>query len=153
MKKILLIGAAVALAILVFVTTLPSPANNDIPGNQSRVCFQQSCFQVELAVTPEQLSYGLMNRAHLDQDKGMLFIFQEDEIYPFWMKNTLIPLDMIWIDSQGKAVFIKENAQPCSPVECPLIRPTAQARYVLEVNAGTVERIGLSVGDSLEILI
>jgi uncharacterized membrane protein (UPF0127 family) len=93
---------------------------------------------------------GLMNRTHMDPDKGMLFIFSQDGIYPFWMKDTLIPLDMIWMDSNGTVVFIGKNEQPCGMV-CPSINPGVPARYVLELNAGSADRIGLNVGDRLEL--
>lgn len=69
-----------------------------------KVCFNENCFTVELAQTDEQRQTGLMGREQLDKDKGMLFVYDEDGIYTFWMKNTLIPLDMIWIDSNGTVV-------------------------------------------------
>src|SRR4030067_404571 len=101
----------------------PRPAGNGPAQGQGTVCFGQDCFSVELALTPEQQARGLMNRTHMDQDGGMLFVFPQGGIYPFWMKDTLIPLDMVWMDSQGKVVFIKESAQPCSPVVCPSVNP------------------------------
>lgn len=116
--------------------------------NISRVCFGSKCFQVELALTPEQQTIGLMNRTHLDADKGMLFVFSQEGVYPFWMKNTLIPLDMIWMDSNQTVVFIGRNEQPCGLLECPSINLGVPARYVLEVNGGTADRTGLSDGDS-----
>src|ERR1035437_263623 len=73
--------------ILFAPVTLQSPANS--------VCFKQNCFSVELAKTSAEQERGLMYRTELDKDKGMLFIFYNEGIYPFWMKNTLIPLDMI----------------------------------------------------------
>ncbi len=149
MKRIILAGLAVILALAIFFAVLPPYSDNGQPlQNQSRVCFQQSCFSVELAVTPEQQSYGLMNRTHLDADKGMLFVFQQDGVYPFWMKNTLIPLDMIWMDSNGTVIFIAKNVQPCGMGECPAINPGKNARYVLEVNGGLSDKMGLKVGDS-----
>ena len=87
----------------------------------------------------------------LNEDKGMLFIFDKDGIYPFWMKNTLIPLDMIWVDSSGKVVFIAQNVQPCKSLICPSVVPTVMAKYVLEINAGLCQQMGLKVGDQLKI--
>ena len=92
-----------------------------------------------------------MYRKELDKNKGMLFIFDKEGIYPFWMKNTLIPLDIIWIDSNDKVVFISQNVQPCKNLICPSIFPTVKAKYVLEVNAGVCQEIGLKVGDELTI--
>jgi uncharacterized membrane protein (UPF0127 family) len=136
------LACAAVLLLLVF----PRQAGNGPAQNQSRVCFGQECFSVELALTPEQQAFGLMNRTHLDPDRGMLFVFPQEGIYGFWMKDTLIPLDMVWMDSNGTVVFVKEDAQPCG-LECPTINPGVQARYVLEVKAGVSGRIGLEVGD------
>ena len=74
---------------------------------QTRACFKEYCFAVELAISPEERSRGLMFRESLDQDKGMLFIFEKEEKHAFWMKNTLIPLDIIWIDHNKEVIFIK----------------------------------------------
>jgi len=115
------------------------------------VCFRSKCFQVEIASTEKERSQGLMNRENLDRDKGMLFIFDKEGIHPFWMKNTLIPLDIIWINSENKVVFISQNVQPCKSLVCPSIIPPRPAKYVLEVNAGICKDINLTVGDVLEI--
>jgi uncharacterized membrane protein (UPF0127 family) len=117
----------------------------------SSVCAGEKCFSVELAKTNAEREKGLMNRASLDKNKGMLFIFDKEGIYPFWMKNTLIPLDMIWADSNGKAVFISQNVQPCKSLICPSVIPTSKAKYVLEINAGICQKIGLKLGDELKI--
>jgi len=114
---------------------------------QDRVCFGSECFTVEIARTPEEQSRGLMERQFLSQDSGMLFVFPNDGIYPFWMKNTQIPLDIIWLDSNRSIVFIKRNAQPCGTGECSTINPGKSARYVLELNARVADRIGLKEGD------
>ena len=114
---------------------------------QDRVCFGESCYTVELARTPEEQSRGLMERQYLARDSGMLFIFPSEGVYPFWMKNTLIPLDIIWLDSNRSIVFISRNSQPCGTGECPSINPGKSARYVLELNGGTSDRIGLKEGD------
>lgn len=119
----------------------------------SSVCAGENCFQVELATTAAERDRGLMYRKELDKDKGMLFVFDKEGIYPFWMKNTLIPLDMIWMDSAGKAVFMSENVQPCKSLICPSVVPSAKAKYVLEINAGQAQKTGLKTGDSLELKI
>ncbi len=97
---------------------------------------------------------GLMHVKEMDEKAGMLFIFESTSIYPFWMKNTLIALDIIWINEEGKVVFIKENAKPCeSTVDalCHSIVPTSPARFVLELNAGQVQKLGLKVGENINI--
>ena len=127
----------------------PTPA---LPGT---VCIGNKCFQIEVARTESQRERGLMYREELGKDKGMLFIFDRDGMYPFWMKNTLIPLDMVWISAPpvggNKVVFIAENVQPCKSLLCPSVIPGVTAKYVLEVNAGVCKEIGLKLGDSIEI--
>jgi len=115
---------------------------------EKSVCFAENCFFVELADTPEKQIEGLMNRESLDENRGMLFIFDKEGIYSFWMKNTLIPLDIIWLNENKEVVFIKNNAQPCQN-ECPAIKPDAEAKYVLEINSGLANKINLNLGDKL----
>jgi len=133
---------ALAFALILLMLLFPG-ANKE----QDHVCFGSECFTVELALTPEEQARGLMGRNYLASDKGMLFIFPNDGVYPFWMKNTLIPLDMIWLDSEGSIVHIEKDVQPCGEGECPSINPGKSARYVLEVNGGTSDRIGLKEGN------
>ncbi|MCH7568166.1 MAG: DUF192 domain-containing protein [Nanoarchaeota archaeon] len=114
------------------------------------VCFEERCFTVEIADDDEERQQGLMFRESLEQDKGMFFVFPKNDIYPFWMKNTLIPLDIIWIDENRIVVFISKNVQPCVADPCQIIEPEKEALYVLELNAGTSDEIGLEVGDEVE---
>ncbi len=116
---------------------------------QQEVCYKNYCFNVEIAKTQQELSKGLMFRKNLEKNNGMLFVFEKEGDYPFWMKNTLIPLDIIWMDKNNKVVFINENSQPCEPSFCPSIDPKVSAKYVLEINAGMVKEIGLKVSDKL----
>ncbi len=112
-----------------------------------QVCFKDSCFVVEIANSQQERARGLMYRESLDKNSGMLFIFSEEATNSFWMKNTLIPLDIIWINKDKEVVHIKKNALPCKEDDCLSIRPNKEALYVLEVNSGVCERIGLEVGD------
>jgi len=115
---------------------------------EKSVCFQENCFFVEIANTPEQRTQGLMNRENLAENRGMLFIFDQSGIYSFWMKNTLIPLDIIWLNENKEVVFIEKNAQPCRET-CPSINPHQKARYVLEINGGLSDKINLKTGDKI----
>lgn len=119
----------------------------------AEVCLQEHCFQVETASTPVAREAGLMFRENLSDNEGMLFIFPKEDTYSFWMKNTLLALDIIWIDSQGNVVFMSKQAQPCETEQeqCEVITPTKPAKYVLEIKAGQAENIGLDVGDVLTI--
>ena len=151
LEILLLITAIIILVYLSFhyAGILFAPVTQQNPQNQ--VCFKSRCFFVELAKTEAERDRGLMNRTELGKNKGMLFIFNKEGIYPFWMKDTLIPLDMIWIDSGNKVVFISQDVQPCRSLICPITSPSASARYVLEVNAGICQEIGLKAQDVVKI--
>ena len=142
----LVIVVIVALALIVGYNQV-----NNQPGNESQLCFRDNCFYVELALTPEEQSRGLMFRDHLDPDRGMLFVFPKEDVYSFWMKNTLVPLDIIWISENKEIVFISKNTQPCNELSCPMINPGEKAKYVLEVNAGVSDEIELVVGSEIAI--
>jgi YVTN family beta-propeller protein len=104
---------------------------------------------VEVPDDSEESMRGLMFRIHLPWNAGMLFPYSNEEPRTFWMKNTLIPLDMIFVDSSSKIVEIKENIPPCEQDECPTYPSVQPAQYVLEVNAGFVQEKGIKVGDRL----
>jgi uncharacterized membrane protein (UPF0127 family) len=99
--------------------------------------------KVEVARTPEARSRGLMFRTRLPPEEGMLFDFEKNSRHPFWMKNTLIPLDMIFIDEDGTIVGIVENAEPKTTAP----RDGGRSRYVLEVNGGYCASLGVKTGD------
>jgi uncharacterized protein len=117
---------------------------------QVEVCFKNNCFNVKIASTPSERERGLMFVESMERNEGMLFVFEKEDNYYFWMKNTIIPLDIIWINSAKKVVFIQEKAQPCLSEEfCPSINPEASASYVLELNAGMVKEVGIKIGDAI----
>lgn len=118
----------------------------------ARICFKDNCFEVELALTSKQKEKGLMFRKDLSRDKGMLFVYNNEIISSFWMKNVNFPLDIIWISENKEVVFISKNTLPCLTENCPSIKPTEKAKYVLEIKGGISEEIGLKVGDKLEII-
>lgn len=118
---------------------------------EQRVCFKNHCFLVELALTPEEKSRGLMYREGLDKDRGMLFIYEKEGEYSFWMKNVSIPLDIIWLNKDKKVVYIAEKCHPCPELPCPTIKPDKAAKYVFEINGGLASEMGLSVGNELEL--
>ena len=148
---ILLVIIIVVLGYLFFhsAATLLAPSTQQSINNQ--ICFGQNCFSIELAKTNAEREQGLMNRKELDKNSGMLFIFDSDSIYPFWMKNTLIPLDMIWLDDNSKVVFVAQNVQPCKTFICPITTPPVKAKYVLEINGGVSKILGIKVGDIAKI--
>lgn len=137
----------VMLLVLMALTLLISGCRQRL--SKGTICYGTECFSVEIVSTPEDRAEGLMHRTELAEDKGMFFVFEKSAVYPFWMKNTLIPLDIIWLDSRMNVLYIAEDVQPCKVDPCPVTDPGVSAIYVLELNAGTAERIGLKVGDSL----
>jgi len=104
-------------------------------------------FQAELATTPAQLAQGLMYRQELGPDRGMLFVFPEVTQTSFWMKNTLIPLDMIFIGADKRIVSIVENAAPQTTTPRSAEGPF---QYVLEVEGGRSAALGVQPGDKAE---
>ncbi|HVE70888.1 MAG TPA: DUF192 domain-containing protein [Thermoanaerobaculia bacterium] len=120
------------------------------PQDGPRVTFPDGhLVRLEIANDGELRAQGLMYRDHLPPDRGMLFLFPEDGDYPFWMKNTRIPLDMIWIDASHRIAAVKFEVPPCKADPCPSYPPNARARYVLEVAGGVARQHGLKAGDSL----
>jgi uncharacterized protein len=101
-------------------------------------------FQVEMAITPEEKEHGLMFRRELPEGQGMLFDFQFDQNVAFWMKNTYIPLDMLFIRADGRILRIAENTEPLSERNIPSGGPV---RAVLEVIGGTAKKLGIAPGD------
>ena len=110
-------------------------------------------YTVELARTPEEKARGLMFRKSLPEGQGMLFVYDKPLIPPFWMKNTLIPLDILFIGSDFKIKHIAENTPPC-PKEsvCPSYSPSGEVQYALELNGGEAARQKIGVGDSFEMI-
>ena len=101
-------------------------------------------FRIELALSDGQMEQGLMFRRSLAPDAGMLFDFKRPVPVTMWMKNTLIPLDMLFLDAGGRVIDIHERAVPQSLDQ---IAAKAPARYVIELNGGTAARLGIRPGD------
>ena len=108
-------------------------------------------FSVEFATDDASREHGLMMRTKLAPDHGMLFVFPYQAPQGFWMKNTLIPLDILYFDRDRRLVSTQSNVPPCKADPCPVYPSSAPARYVLELSAGTAHRIGVQVGDELKI--
>lgn len=116
--------------------------------NVKKITINDKVILAEVADEPDEWAKGLMYRTSLDENKGMLFVFEEENFYVFWMKNTLIPLDMIWI-GDDKAIVDITTAEPCEKEPCQEYMPEDIAKYVLEVNKGFAERNGIKVGDKV----
>lgn len=103
---------------------------------------------VEVADDNEERIKGLMFREKLDENSGMLFVFENEEHQTFWMKNTLIPLDIIFIDRNFKIVDIK-SAVPCKEEPCILYKSSRPVKYVLEVKDNFTAKKGINIGDKI----
>jgi uncharacterized membrane protein (UPF0127 family) len=106
---------------------------------------------VEVADSPEEHTLGLMNREHLQEGEGMLFVFGDESRRSFWMKDTLIPLDIVFVGSSLEIVNIAEGAQPCVADPCPLYMSSGPAMYVVEANSGFAEQHGIEARQSIGI--
>ena len=104
---------------------------------------------VEIARTPEERQRGLMYRKHLAPNQGMLFLFEKTDHLSFWMRNTYIPLDMVFIEPGMRVLGIVENTTPLSDKSC---RVPGESQYVLEVNAGFSRAHGLKRGDKVQFI-
>lgn len=105
--------------------------------------------EAELAYTDETRAQGLMFRKSLPEDAGMLFLFPELSQQGFWMKNTLIPLDILWLNERKEVVYFV-TALPCEKDPCTTYTPMQKAQYVLELNAGMVKKHNIKIGNRLE---
>lgn len=103
-------------------------------------------FRVQAADTESTRRTGLMFRADMPANEGMIFLFEKQQPLTFWMKNTLIPLDMIFFDQDWKIVSIQKNAQPCKADPCLLYPSEGPAKFVLEINGGLSDKLGIKEG-------
>lgn len=144
MKRLLVVLAMLA------VTTACSSETNGVQRTKVRITDgsgKELVVDAEVADTPAERARGLMNREHLDEMQGMVFLWKEPERNVFWMKDTLIPLDMIFI-REGKVVAISANARP---MDESTVDPGVDSDVVLEVNGGWAQRHQVEVGDMVKV--
>jgi uncharacterized membrane protein (UPF0127 family) len=116
--------------------------------NYLKTCVkEQHCFDTRVADNVFQRAKGLMGETNLPRDEGMLFIFPFEGKPGFWMKNTKIPLDILFINDEDIIVYSVKNAQPCTTEDCPVYKTTRYASKVLEINGGLSNELGIRVGD------
>ena len=148
------LGILVLSLIAIFVLNQGQTYVNPFMSSEKlQVTIKSRTYNLEIANTLAARQKGLMNRSSLPENAGMLFVFDGTSFYPFWMKNTLIPLDIIWINSEKEVVHIKENARPCETTleaVCNSIIPLKPALYVIELNAGEVQKLDLKTGDKID---
>lgn len=111
-----------------------------------RGAFGAAQFDVSLAKTPQEQARGLMFVETMPTMQGMLFVYSRPRVVSFWMRNTLIPLDMVFIDAEGVVQHIHAMAKPLDETSISSVVPV---QYVLEINGGLAQRLGLAVGDEI----
>lgn len=144
--KIVLIVALIAIIFVLITGSTPSYRNVSVSFPHENVSIT-----AEAADSPLAREKGLMFRGSLPKDSGMIFIFEYPQPLRFWMKNTFIPLDIIFVSENFTIVNIAENAQPCSGY-CPLYYSASPAKYAVETNAGFARKNGIKAGDRVRIL-
>ncbi|MBU6388625.1 DUF192 domain-containing protein [Patescibacteria group bacterium] len=133
---------AAATAAVFFYKTLPSP-----PELVPTAEFGGVSLRIDYATTTAERERGLGGRTSLPDNYGMLFVFPNDDRYGFWMKDTLVPLDMFWLDAQGHVVSMAQNVAPSSFPD--VFYPSIPARYVLETAAGFARAHAIATGTPL----
>ena len=110
-------------------------------------------FSLEVAADDASRARGYMGRETVGPREGMIFVFDDESLHAFWMKDCKTSLDMIWLDTQGHVVWIAMNRKPCPATgDCPSIAPPTPARYVIEFAAGTAAKESLKTGDAVVVL-
>jgi uncharacterized membrane protein (UPF0127 family) len=145
----LLIAAACGAAPKAAVTPAVTPSAT--PGPRA-ILPSGRTYSLEVVRTPEEQAQGLMFRESLPERTGMLFPFTDKGVHHFWMKNTMIPLDMVWMDGEGKVIFVSADTPPCKADPCPTYGPDAPAASVLEIAGGMAKNENVTVGSSLKFL-
>ena len=140
---LILIFPLIIIAILIWRLFFYLPSTNFID-----IKINNTNYKIELAKTISQKTKGLSQREKLCSNCGMLFIFGYETELPFWMKDTLIPLDMIWLDKNGKIVDIKTAIETNSTK---IYRNQSPAQYVLELNVNDSQKLNLKIGDIIDI--
>ena len=127
------------------------PLENSINKTTNKICFKENCFNIEIANDNLERQKGLMFREKLCPDCGMLFVFEQEDNYKFWMKNTLIPLDIIYMDKNFVIQYVDYDALPCKIEDCSFYSPPKEikSKYVLEVNSGVARKFGLKISEKM----
>jgi uncharacterized membrane protein (UPF0127 family) len=149
------IAGAILLLLLTACGAAPkasnTPAATPAPAGPRVILPSGSIYSLEVARTPEEQAQGLMFRESLPEKTGMLFPFGDKGIHQFWMKNTMIPLDMVWMDGDGKVLFVSADTPPCKADPCPSYGPDTPAASVLEIAGGKAAREKIGVGSVLQL--
>ena len=140
------------LLILPWAGCTPPASSTDVLGTRTVTLPGGQKIAAEVEVTPEDMQKGMMFRDSLARAHGMLFIHQAPGLYPYWMFQCKIPLDMLWMDSSHRIVEISADTPACTTEasQCPNYGGHQQAQFVLELGGGEARRLGLGVGQTLQ---
>jgi uncharacterized membrane protein (UPF0127 family) len=133
---------------------LPGGCDQDNPPTQQEIELAGETFQLELALTDPQRREGMMGRTEMGENEGMLFVFEDEGMRRFWMKNCRIPLDVIYLDSEGRIVSIRTMSVPDPDTPDTKLRRYSSrwpAQFAIELRAGRAEELGLSEGDRVDL--
>ena len=154
-----LIPIAVAAVIIGIVGVLSIPSDSKLESVEfprGMVKVDDVVLEVQIADTEPRRVRGLMFQNQLPYDEGMIFVFNESGVYSLWMLNMQFSLDMIWFDGEGNVVHIEQEIPPCKSateiMACQSIIPSGQAKYILEVTSGFVQKFGITKESKLEII-
>jgi uncharacterized membrane protein (UPF0127 family) len=146
----LLLILAVATAMPSLHPAQPGRPGEPFPGPRGEVMLPSGkVLVVELADTPWERAIGYMYREKVTDGEGILFLFEENDLHSFWMKNCKVSLDLVWLDERWTAVHIERDVPPCTADPCPHYQPMQAARYVLETQAGLTGREKLGMGQRI----
>jgi len=141
-------GVAIIIVALVLIASFIMISNK--PSETAKVAFLgKTNITTEIAYTDEEKGKGLMYRDGLPEGSGMLFIFDREGPYTFWMKNMKFPIDIAWVSQHCTVVFLTKGAMPCVNEPCSTYQPDEPIKYAIEVPDGFIEKHGISVGDEI----
>jgi uncharacterized protein len=132
-------------------TLLPSIVDPNDQPIKARIVVNGFEVLADVAITDEDQIKGLSIKDQMNENEGMLFVYDEPSQQSFWMKDMKFPIDIIWLNGTGSVIHIEENLRPCvSSLECPTFSPSENAQYVLETVAGFVQKHHLKIGTDVD---
>jgi uncharacterized membrane protein (UPF0127 family) len=135
----------------IFLKAIQDASLNEDRYLKAKVTVKGFELNADLAVTQEQMSKGLSVKDKLEENESMLFVFEDPSRHSFWMKDMKFPIDIIWLDRNGKVVHIEKNLQPCvSVLICTNYSPNTDSQYVLETVSEFTQRHNISVGTDID---
>lgn len=144
MKKYILILGLITLFVVTGCTTGYS-------FDEEEICFEDNCFQVSLAKKELTRNQGLSYQQGMEDNQGLLLVFEEEDYYSVWMKDMEFDLDIIWLNENLEVVFFSKNNPSCRTEDCTILTSGQPAMYVLEINAGLIDSLGIGLNDQTTI--